>query len=156
MATLREMKAQYDDLKVKMQEIVVKSELEQRDLNSEEQAKWDAMDTDIESLNRSIQRRERMEELERDTVKTPGSDPSAAVRSSAVNPEERKKAESKAWERWFRYGYQNLNAEERSNLSRQQAAIYSNSVINGEADFRDQSTSTTAQPRPATIFRGRR
>jgi HK97 family phage major capsid protein len=145
MPTLREMKAQYDNLREEMQSVLVKGELEKRDLTPEESAKFDAMDADINALHKNIERRERMEELERNTTKTVGKDPTeVALRAAQANPEERKKAESKAWERWFRYGYNNLNGEERSALARQQAAVYSGSVINGEADFRDQSTTTTA------------
>jgi HK97 family phage major capsid protein len=144
MATLREMKANYDGLREKMQEILVKGELEKRELTADESAKWDAMHDDTEVLRKSIERREYMESLERDTTKTPGVDPSAATRASNVNPEERKKAEAKSWERWFRFGYNNLTAEERSNLARQQAGVYSGSIIGGDSEFRDQSTTTTA------------
>jgi HK97 family phage major capsid protein len=144
MATLREMKAQYDDLKSKMQEIVVKSELEKRELTGDEQAKWDAMDSDIESLDRSIQRRERIESLERDTTKTPGADPSAAVRAQHGDPEQRKQAQTKAWEKWFRFGYHNLNAEERGLVQRHQAGVYSAAQIAGDPDYRDQSTTGSA------------
>lgn len=145
MATLREMKEQYNSLREKMQEILVKGELEKRDLTPEEAAKWDAMDTDINVLGKNIERRERMESLEKDTSRTPGNDPTAAaVRTAQASPEERKKAETRAWERWFRFGYQSLNAEERSTLRRQQAGVYSGAVLNGDEEFRDQSTSTTA------------
>jgi HK97 family phage major capsid protein len=145
MATLREMKEQYNKLREDMQEILVKSELEKRDLNSDESAKWDTMDSEVERLGKNIERRERMEELEKDTQRTPGSDPvAAATRAAQHNPEERKKAESKSFERWFRYGFNSLNAEERSILARQRAGAYTEAVINGDTEFRDQSTTTTA------------
>ena len=76
---LREMMQEHDNIKEQMQSVLLKAELEKRELTHEESEKWDRMDADVERLRKNIERRQRMEALDKDLVKTPGNDPVAAA-----------------------------------------------------------------------------
>ena len=143
---LREMMQEHDNIKEQMQSVLLKAELEKRELTHEESEKWDRMDADVERLRKNIERRQRMEALDKDLVKTPGNDPvAAAAARQMADPEQRKKANTKAWEKWFRFGYNQLNAEERSLVDRQRQGVYSHSELASEGlELRDQSTTGSA------------
>lgn len=147
MSTLREMMAEHDNIREQMQGIIVKSELEKRELTHEESEKWDTMDADVERLRKNIERRQRMEALDKDLIKQSGSDPTAnAVNRAMADPEQRKKVQGRAWEKWFRFGYSSLNQEERGLIDRQRNSVYSPSDLAADMPFevRDQSLSGSA------------
>jgi hypothetical protein len=120
MATLREMKAQYDGLREKMQEDSRKGRTRKARPHRRgigEVGRNGRRRTEV--LRKSIERRERMESLERTRTAPRAPIPAAADPHSSCEPGRAQRRQSRRRGRSGSATATNLNAEERSNLATQ-------------------------------------
>jgi HK97 family phage major capsid protein len=119
MQSLRELLDLRSKLVDQMRALVDLSEQDGRGgtLSGEEDAKFNTLDDEMEKLSLQITRREKVESAERAMALSanPAAPPALETRRgrSPLNPEERKKAENKAFEQWVRFGFDGLDTEQR-------------------------------------------
>jgi HK97 family phage major capsid protein len=129
MQSLRELLDLRSKLVDQMRALVDLSEQEGRGgkLSGEEDAKFNALDDEMEKVSRQIERREKVESAERAMALSanPTAPPALETRRgrSQMNPEERKKGETKAFEQWVRFGFNGLDPEQRQIMATRRSVI---------------------------------
>src|SRR5262245_17131006 len=129
MQTLRELLDLRSKLVDQMRALVDLSEQEGRGgkLSPEEDAKFNDLDDEMEKVSLQISRREKVESAERAMALSanPEAPPALETRRarSPMNLEERKKAETRAFEQWVRFGFNGLDAEQRQIMATKRTII---------------------------------
>lgn len=148
MSVLKEKQKQRLTIHEQMIEMVKKADGENRSLTPEEVEKYNRMKADKDALTADINRREELEAEERALSAprnappnpTPGIvDPTNPL--AAMSAEERTVKENKAFTQWVRYGFEGLNAEQRTLMYSRRA---SGDLAGLPPELRAQSTTTTA------------
>lgn len=139
MATIKELQENRGRLAENMKALVKKADEEKRSMSADEESQWNRMDADQEQIRKDIERREKIEQLERPATSAPAS-PALETRSNETS-EERAEKENKSFRNWIRYGFDGLAPEERAIMGQRRSSAPSMGV---PAEMRAQSTSTTA------------
>ncbi len=109
----RELIRQRQSLVEKMRELVTRADAEGRSLSTEESARFDAMDADLEALKARI-------DLESRSVRNPITDYSIADGAPQTSEN---RAERAAFDAWLRYGTEGLAPEQRQIMARRRSFV---------------------------------
>lgn len=147
--SLKELREKRAKLVEQMRAVAELSEKEGRSLNAEEEAKFNEIDADQESVGREIERRQKVEAAERDLERpiTPGTPPSLDTRGHAAQSgghptsEERNAKEMRAFDSWIRFGFEGMDQEQRAIMARRRTFI---SAAELPAEIRAQGVGTGA------------
>ena len=128
MSVLKEKQKQRLTIHEQMIEMVKKADGENRSLTPEEVEKYSRMKADKEALTADINRREELEAEERalSAPKNTPPNPNPGVvdpsnPTASLSKEERAEKENKAFTAWIRFGFEGLNAEQRTLMSQRRA-----------------------------------
>jgi HK97 family phage major capsid protein len=133
-----------------MKALVARADTENRSMTTEESAQWDQINNDVDATTKDIERREKIEAQERHLAGTDrpvitrnikGAEETTITERNDETTEQRKLKLEGAFNHWVRFGFEGMNAEQRSIMNHRRSYL---SHEDFPEELRAQSTTTTA------------